>query len=83
MPPANTSPIRALRSRRLRTRSFSVWKRGSANHPVCPSTWQKRFQLPSPEAPRLNMPSLAANSPMGLLVGWSLPSCAGTSPSFR
>ena len=43
----------------------------------------RRCQVPSPDEPRLNGPSLAWYRPMGELVGWSLPTATGTSPSFR
>ena len=39
-----------------------------------------RFHMPSPEPATLMWPSSVLYAEVGMLVGWSLPTCGGTSP---
>ena len=46
------------------------------------SAVQKRSQIVRPVVAMLMCPSVVLNTPVGMLVGWLLPACFGTSPSI-
>ena len=63
-------------------RSGAVLKRGSSSSGSVPRASQSRRNICWPEAAMLKWPSDVLNTPVGMLVGWSLPACGGMAPSI-
>src|SRR3954449_2938098 len=74
----NAAVISSFSASRLRERRPEDAKRGSAIIFSRPISLQNFAKFLLPVAERLRNPSAVGNSPIGVLVGWLLPSCGGT-----
>src|SRR4051794_38089229 len=74
-----TSEMASFRASRFVERDASSAKRGFWSRWARSSVWQKRLKICLPDAAILMWPSRVGNTPVGMLVGWSLPAWPGTS----
>ena len=82
-PGASAASIAAFNGLRFSALFFPPLKSGDASMSSRSIALHRLAHMPSPEAATLMWPSLVLYAEVGMLVGWSLPTCGGTSPFMR